>query len=143
MSFNAAAHQAYELLKEQYPHTPVCVAAESIGSGPASYLSTLLNPPAKIVLITPFARLVDVASGHYPFLPVRLLLRDNWDNIAALQHYKGQIEIIGARSDSIIPVSHARRIADSKPSSVLHIIEGDHNDWSDSNKVKIRFEQEK
>lgn len=140
-SFNAAAQQSYEFLKAHYPHTPVCIAAESIGSGPASYLSTLPNPPAKIVLITPFARLVDVAAGHYPFLPVRLLFRDNWDNIAALKHYQGQLEIFAARLDSIIPVSHARAIADSKPSAVLHIIEGDHNDWSDGDKVKIRYDQ--
>lgn len=140
VSFNAAAQQAYELLKEQYPQAAVCVAAESIGSGPASYLGTLPNPPAKIVLITPFARLVDVASGHYPFLPVRLLLRDTWDNIAALQHYQGQVEVFGARSDRIIPLSHAKAIADCRPSATLHIIDGGHNDWADGSKVRIRYE---
>ncbi len=142
-SINSAAREAYELLKHHYPHTPVCIVGESIGSGPACYLSTLPDPPAKIVLITPFARLVDVAAGHFPILPVKLLLRDNWDNISALQHYQGRIEIFGARSDSITPVSHARAIAASKPSALLHLIEGDHNDWSDGNKVKIRYEQGK
>lgn len=139
-SFNTAAQQAYELLKKQYPQTPVCIAAESIGSGPASYLGTLPDPPAKIALITPFSRLVDVASGHYPYLPVKLLLQDKWDNIAALQHYQGQLEVFGARSDRIIPVSQARAVVESKPSAILHLIEGDHNDWSDGNKVRIRYE---
>lgn len=139
-SFNIAAQEAYELLKMQYPQTPVCIAAESIGSGPASYLGTLPDPPAKIALITPFSRLVDVASVHYPFLPVKLLLRDKWDNISLLQQYKGQIEIFGARSDSIIPVSQSKAIAESKPSATLHLIEGDHNDWSDGSKVRIRYE---
>jgi pimeloyl-ACP methyl ester carboxylesterase len=140
-SFNAAAQQAYELLMRQFPSTPVCIVAESIGSGPASYLGTLPDPPAKIVLITPFARLADVAAGHYPFLPVKLLLRDNWDNVAALQHYQRQVEIFAARADTVIPMSHAKKIADSKPSAVLHIIEGGHNDWSDGSKVRIRYEQ--
>jgi pimeloyl-ACP methyl ester carboxylesterase len=141
-SFNAAAHQAYELLRRQYPGTPVCVAAESIGSGPASHLATLPNPPAKVVLITPFARLADVAAGNYPFLPINMLFRDKWDNISALQHYQGQIEIFAARLDTVIPLSQAKALANSKPDSVLHIVEGDHNDWSDSGNVRIRYEQE-
>jgi len=29
-------------------------------------------------------------AGHFPFLPVRLMLRDRWDNGAALQSYAGR-----------------------------------------------------
>ena len=136
--FNIAARQAYELLRSQYPSTPVCVAAESIGSGPASYLTTLPNPPDKLVLITPFDQLASVAAGHYRFLPVRLLLQDNWDNITALKNYHGQLEIFAAQSDTIVPLSHAKALAASKPSAVLHIIYGDHNEWAEGVKVRIR-----
>ena len=138
-SFNSAAQQAYELLRSQNPTIPVCIAAESIGTGPASYLATLPNPPDKIVLITPFDRLSSVANGHYPFLPVRLILQDNWDNIAALRNYGGQLELFAARSDTIIPLSHAKTLAASKPSAAFHIIEGDHNDWAVGGKVQTRY----
>jgi len=138
-AFNTAAREAYELLRIQFPDRPVCIAAESIGSGPASFLATIPNPPDKIVLITPFDRLSKVAADHYSFLPVQLILRDNWDNIEALKTYKGQLELFAARADSIIPIAHAKAIADSKPSARFHVIEGDHNDWSDSGKVKIRY----
>jgi len=140
-AFNSAAQQAYELLKSQNPATSICIAAESIGSGPASYLATLPNPPDKIVLITPFDRLASVAGSHYPFLPVRLLFHDNWDNIEALKNYQGQLELFAARSDTVIPLLHARNLAASKPSSVLHVIEGNHNDWADGGKVKTRYER--
>lgn len=140
-SFNTAAKEAYELLKVQFPDTPVCVAAESIGSGPASFLATIPNPPDKIVLITPFDQLSRVAAGHYPFLPVKLMLRDNWDNIETLKSYKGQLEIFAARADSIIPIAHAKAIAKSKSSAKFNVIEGDHNDWSDVGKVKIWYSQ--
>lgn len=138
-AINEAAREAYELLRNRFPDRPVCVAAESIGCGPASFLAMNPHPPEKIVLILPFDTLADVAVRHYRFLPVKLLLRDNWDNIAALRGYEGGLELFGARSDSIIPVSHAVALAGSKPSATLYIIEGDHNDWADGKKVKIRY----
>jgi hypothetical protein len=139
VSFNAAASQAYELLRAQFPDVSVCVAAESIGCGPAAFLATNPRPPDKIVLILPFDTLAAVAARHYPFLPVRLLLRDNWDNITALRGYQGQLELFAARADTIIPLSHARMLAASKPSAVFHVIDGDHNDWAAGAKVKIRY----
>jgi len=138
-TLNSAARHAYQLLRVQFPDTPVCIAAESIGSGPASFLATTPNPPEKIVLITPFDMLSKVAADHYPFLPVTLLLRDNWDNITSLKDYNGQLEIFGARADRIIPIAHAKALADSKPATVFHTIEEGHNDWSDGNKVKIQY----
>jgi hypothetical protein len=138
-SFNAAARQAYEMLREQFPDRPVCVAAESIGCGPAAFLAANPRPPDKIVLILPFDTLADVAAQHYPFLPVKILLRDNWDNITSLKSYQGELELYGARADTIIPISHAKAVAASKPSARFHIIDGDHNDWSEGTKVKIRY----
>lgn len=139
-SFNAAARQAYELLRARFPDRPVCVAAESIGCGPAAFLGTNPRPPEKIVLILPFDTLAEVAARHYPFLPVRVLLLDNWDNIASLRDYQGELELFGAEADTIIPISHARVLAASKPSAVFHRIAGDHNDWSDGAKVRIRYQ---
>lgn len=138
-SINAAALQAYELLRARFPGAPVGVAAESIGCGPAATLASASPPPEKIVLILPFDTLANVAAGHYPFLPVRLLLRDNWDNVAALKGYGGELELIAASGDTIIPIPRARALAESMPSALLRTIEGDHNDWADGDKVRIRY----
>jgi uncharacterized protein len=137
-AFNRAAKEAYALLREVYPHIPVCVAAESIGSGPASSLATLSQPPDKFSLIVPFDKLSLVAEDHFPSFLVRLLLSDNWDNVDALSHYKGPVEIFGADSDTVIPVSHAKALAAAIPGSKLTIIVGGHNDWSYEGRVKIR-----
>jgi len=139
VSINAAARQAYELLRAEFPTVPVCVAAESLGCGPAAFLATNSRPPDKIVLILPFDTLAAVAARHYPFLPVRLLLRDNWDNVAALRAYQGQLELFAARIDTIIPISHASVLAASKPSAIFHTIAGGHNDWAVGGEVKIRY----
>lgn len=114
------------------------MVGESIGSGPAAGLARQSIPPDKIVLVVPFDTLASVAQEKFPLLPVRLLLRDCWDNNAALYGYAGKLEIYGAIDDQIIPIGHAERLARSVPRAVFHAIPGGHNDWSQSNMVRIR-----
>ena len=137
-SFNAAAEEAYLLLRSAFPKTPVCVMAESIGSGPACALASQAQPPEKIVLVAPFDTLTSVAAGHFPLLPVGLILNDNWDNIRSLAGYQDPVEIFGALEDTVIPIKHAKKLADSIPSAKFHSIPGGHNDWSEEGRVEIR-----
>jgi len=137
-SFNQAAREAYLLLRETYPHIPVCVVGESIGSGPASFLATLAHPPDKIVLLVPFDELAAAAKDHFPAILVYLILSDNWNNGAALAGYKGPVEIFGAQADDIIPLKHARTLAAAVPGSKLIILTGGHNDWAGDPRAKIR-----
>ena len=137
-SFNAAAKEAYLLLRAAYPGIPVCVLGESIGSGPAATLAGLGPAPDKLVLMVPFDRLSAVANDHFPSILVRLLLRDDWDNVASLRKYAGPVEIYGAEDDTIIPPKHARALAASLPSSKFVLMPGGHNDWSNHETVRIR-----
>jgi hypothetical protein len=137
-TFDRAAKEAYLFLRETYPHIPVCVAAESIGSGPAASLASLNQKPDKFVFIVPFDTLSSVAKDHFPSFLVRLILRSDWDNAEALSDFKSPVDIFGAESDTIIPVKHAKALATALPGSKLTIIHGGHNDWSYDNRVKIR-----
>lgn len=137
-SLNQAASEAYEILRSRYSNTPVCVVSESIGSGPACALAREKRPPDKIVLIVPFDSLVNVASGHFRFIPVRWIVRDAWDNVEALRQYTGPVDIYGAIDDAIVPIKHAEALAKQIPGARLVRIEGGHNDWSERGQVKIR-----
>ena len=79
-----------------------------------------------------------MGSHHYPFLPVRLLLSDDWDNVESLKGYRGRVEIFGIRDDVVIPAKFAKALADSKPGALFREIEGGHNDWSIPGRVAIR-----
>jgi pimeloyl-ACP methyl ester carboxylesterase len=136
-AFNRAAADAFQILKRDFPQTPIGALGESIGSGPAASLAALPNPPAKIVLVVPFDTFASVAAGHMPFLPVRLLLQDNWDNVAALRDYAGPIDIFAASADEIIPFAHAKNLAARLPRAKLVELPGGHNDWSASARVRI------
>jgi len=136
-SMNHAASEVYQLLRSRNPSTPVCVLGESIGSGPACALALEKVPPDKIVLVVPFDTLASVAAERFYFLPVRLLLRDRWDNVESLKHYGGPVEIFGATNDEIIPVEHATDLAKQVPTAHFIAISGGHNNWSASEQVKI------
>lgn len=60
-----------------YPPHRTIYFGESLGSGVVAALQ-VRHPPAGIVLRSPFTELVDVGAHHYPWLPVRALLRDRF-----------------------------------------------------------------
>jgi pimeloyl-ACP methyl ester carboxylesterase len=137
-SFDTAAEEAYRLLRATFPKTPVCVIAESLGSGPACTLAGQSPPPDKMVLVVPFDTLKSVAAEHLPFLPVGFILGESWDNIRSPSTYLGPVEIFGALQDTVIPIDHARKLAAGIPSVAFHSIPGGHNDWSRRGRVEIR-----
>lgn len=138
-NFNAAAREGFSDLKARYPELPICVAGESIGTGPASYLGSLENPPDKIVLVVPFDKFTDVAQHHMWFLPVRLFLMDRWDNSKALSGYKGHVDIFATPHDRVIPVEQAHLLAKKIPQAKLYLIDGGHNDWAKEGRVNFRY----
>lgn len=137
-NFDVAAFEAYELLRKEFPGKPVCVAAESIGSGPAAMLGAASQPPDKLVLIVPFDDLKSVAKDHLRYLPTSLMLAGTWNNVEALAAYDGPIEVFGAQLDQVIDVRHAQALAASRPQAKFHLIRGGHNDWSTQPDVRIR-----
>jgi uncharacterized protein len=137
-SFNAAAKEAYRLLRETYPGVPVCVASESIGSGPACFLAAEEPPPNKLVLIVPFEDLGLVARDHFPGWFVKMVLSNDWNNIASLSGYEGLVDIFAAEKDTLIAPRHARALAGSLRNAHFTLVPGGHNDWSDSDLVKVR-----
>jgi pimeloyl-ACP methyl ester carboxylesterase len=65
------------------------------------------------------------------------MLHDAWDNVEALKHYAGPVDIFGATDDAIIPIRHARALAKQIPNAHFVSITGGHNDWSANDRVKI------
>jgi uncharacterized protein len=137
-AMNQAAAEAYRLLRARHAGTPVCVLAESIGSGPACVLAREAVPPDKLVLAVPFDSLANVAARRFPFLPVRLILRDRWDNVESLKAYTGAVQIIAAQDDTVVPIQHAQALARQVPGAQLITIPGGHNEWAQPGNLAIR-----
>lgn len=133
---NEAALSAYRILSARFGAQQVCVLGESLGSGPASMLGSLSDAPRRIVLVVPYDRITSVAQEKFPFAPIGLLMRDRWDNLRALANYQGRLDIWGAAHDEVIPVVHARRLAQGLPRAKYHEIDSGHG-WADSGQVDL------
>lgn len=102
---------------------------ESIGSGVVAALIAE-RPPAVVVLRSPFTELADVGRHHYPWLPVRTVLRDNFPVIDQVGETEVPVTVIRAAEDSVIPAQLSAQVAQAAPNLVEeHIIDqADHND---------------
>ncbi|THB78773.1 MAG: alpha/beta hydrolase [Desulfobulbaceae bacterium] len=80
----------------------VIVAGRSLGSGVALYLASKRDV-AGIVLMTPYDSMVSLASHHYPFMPVKLLLKDRYESVSYIPLVNAPILFVIAENDEIIP----------------------------------------
>ena len=102
---------------------------ESLGAAVAVDLAAE-HSPAALVLRSPFTSMADVGQHHYPFLPVRLLLRDRYDSIDRIRHVRCPVLVIAGAEDRIVPLEHSRRLYEAVSSAKKLVIlpDADHND---------------
>lgn len=93
-----------------YPTERVVYLGESIGTGVVAEL-TERHRPAAVVLRSPYTTFADVAATHYPWLPVRLLLRDNYDVVGPLSRVDVPVTVVLGTADTIVPPELSRRVA--------------------------------
>jgi pimeloyl-ACP methyl ester carboxylesterase len=109
-SIFAAALALYDRVRAEHPN--ITIIGRSLGSGVAVWLASQ-RPVARLILVTPFYSLADVAAHHYPYLPVRWLLRDKYDSWSYAAHVTAPTRIIVAADDEIIPRSSSDRLRTS------------------------------
>ena len=107
----------------------IVVVGRSLGSGVASMLAGARQIRAAI-LVTPFDSLAEVAARHYPYLPVRLLLKHPFPSDEWARKARAPALVLAAAGDRIIPPSHARRLSEAWAGEAhLHVLVGSgHND---------------
>ena len=88
------------------------------------------HPPAGLVLRSPFVDLASVGRVHYPFLPVRALLRDRYRLAHHLAGVKVPTTVVYGSRDSIVPPEQSRAVAAAAAGEtrVVEIAGADHND---------------
>lgn len=125
---SADARAAWRHLTEtrRVPAGRVAVYGWSLGSGPAMYLAAEMRPGA-VVTEGAFTSLPDVGAEQYPWVPVRLIMRNRFDNIGRGRALELPWIIFHARTDDIIPFAHAERLAAAARSARLVSLAGTHD----------------
>jgi fermentation-respiration switch protein FrsA (DUF1100 family) len=98
------------LSRHGVPASDTVLVGNSLGSGPATEMAATLAV-AGLVLISGYTSLPDVAASAYPFVPVRLLMRDRFDNIGEIGRVSAPILILHGTADWTIPFDHATALA--------------------------------
>lgn len=126
----ASAEAAYRWLTEdrRIPGERVILYGVSLGGGVATYLAVNHRHRA-LVLAKTFTSLPEVGQRLYPILPVRWLMRTQFNNLERIPRCPRPIAIIHGTNDSLVPFSHAERLyaAAPEPKLLYPVPDGDHN----------------
>ena len=97
------AQQIIDWLKAQgLDNKDIVLYGESLGTGVATELASN-NNFGGIILESPFTSMVDTAKIYYPYLPVKLLLKDRYDSKSKIKDIKSPILIMHGKMDNIVP----------------------------------------
>jgi len=125
-------------------HSSVSLIGRSLGSGVATYLAAN-RKVERMVLVTPYDSIVNVAQHAYSMFPVSWLLQDRFDSAAVAAEVSAVTLLIIAEHDEMIPRSSSDALAVAFPVeniSTSVIVDHGHNSLSADpgyNKILTNF----
>lgn len=126
---DARAALDYLLSRPDVDPARLVYLGESLGAAVAVRLARHY-PPSALVLRSPFSSLVNVGQHHYPFFPVRWLLRDRYLSIDRIGDIASPVLVVAGSHDRIVPVEDSELLfeAANEPKRMVIIDGADHND---------------
>jgi fermentation-respiration switch protein FrsA (DUF1100 family) len=103
------AEAAYQFALARYPATRIALWGESLGSGVAVALAAT-HPVAALILEAPFTSAADVGAGHYPFLPVRLLIKDPFRSDLRIGNVRAPVLVMHGARDGVVPIALGEKL---------------------------------
>ena len=109
-TLDAAARDAWNWVREQeVPSSSIAIYGWSLGSGVATDLASSVDERA-VVLEGAFSGVDDRASELYPWLPIRLMVRNRFASRDRIARLGSPLLLLHATDDTVIPVTHARTL---------------------------------
>ncbi|MBI1900727.1 MAG: alpha/beta hydrolase [Planctomycetia bacterium] len=108
---DARAARAWLAQRTGRAEKEIVLMGESLGGGVMVDLA--VNDGARaLILENTFTSLPDVGAYHYPWLPVRWLMRTRLDSASKIPRYTGPLLMVHAEYDEVIPMEFGRRLYD-------------------------------
>jgi hypothetical protein len=102
-------------------HSALAVMGRSLGGGVAVYVASE-RPLDRLVLVTAFDSLVNVARHYFRWLPVRWLMRDRYDSARRAPAVSRPVLLVIAGDDEIIPRVRAEALAEAFPADGVRTV---------------------
>lgn len=103
----ADAVALFDQLHAQHPN--ITVIGRSLGSGVAVHLASV-RPATRLVLVTPYDSIAELAAQQFPIFPVRFLLTDKFESWRYAPQVLVPTTIIAADNDEVIPLASSRKL---------------------------------
>ena len=126
---DAEAAQEWLAKRAGIEEKDIVLMGRSLGGGIALHLAAE-NGARGVILQNTFTSLHDAAASHYPWVPVRLLMKNRYDSLSRISRYAGPLFISHGTADRIVPFAHGQKLfaAATGPKEFFEIAGGDHND---------------
>jgi hypothetical protein len=127
---DAAAATEWLAHREGTTREQIIQIGRSLGGGVA--MQTAVREKARaLILENTFTSLADMGKRIYPWLPVRLLMRQDLPSLDTVKQYGGPILIVHGDKDELVPESMGRELyaAANEPKQFVSIVGGGHNDF--------------
>jgi fermentation-respiration switch protein FrsA (DUF1100 family) len=125
----AAGQASYDWLVQEQKIDPkqILLFGASLGGGVAVELASRQDHRA-LILIKTFTSLPDVGQHIFPWLPVRWVMRNRFDNLGKITQCQRPVFFGHGTSDELIPYSQGRKLfeAANQPKEFF-VLEGGHN----------------
>lgn len=111
---DARAARAWLARRAGIDQADVVLLGRSLGGAVAVHLAAESRPRG-LVLESTFTSLPDVAAVQYPWVPVRLLMKNRLDSLSKIAHYYGPLLQSHGDADEIVPFVQGKRLFDAAP----------------------------
>ncbi len=114
-------------------HAHVAVMGRSLGTGVATFLASR-GAVARLVLVTPYDSIANIAQDRYRIFPIPLLLKDRYESWRRAGSIKAPVLIVLADGDQVVPRGNSDVLIDHfhpKPTVVV-IPHANHNNLTNS-----------
>ena len=97
----------FDYVQKKHPDTSIM--GRSLGTGVATYVAVnrIIH---KLILITPYDSIEEIAKGQYPVFPIGLLLKDTFDSLSRAPLIQAPSLIVVAENDQLIPTENTLRL---------------------------------
>jgi len=126
----ADALAAYAFTTARYPAEHIVLWGESLGSGVAVALAAEM-PVGWLILQSPFTSAADVGAQGYWFVPVRLLMKDQFHSDLRIGKVTAPVLVLHGERDDVVPIALAERLYSliNAPKRFVRFAQIGHNDF--------------
>ena len=110
------ARVAYDFVRDdlQVPPQRIILYGWSLGSAVAVDLATHVDEAA-VILEGAFSSAAAIGAERYPWLPVRLVIRNPFESILKITRVRAPVLFLHSPADQIVPIADGRRLFDAAP----------------------------